>query len=273
MKQWVFSFLKNIRRYMHLYRVFLSQNLKEDMIYRSNFITLVVMDIGFVSISIILFKIIFSHVTSIAGWTFHQSVILIGSVGIIREMAYLTFRRGFLELGNHVRKGTFDAFMTRPIAPNIHLAFRHISVSESFGEAITGVVLVIYGILHMNNWAWTSIPLYAIFLLNSLFIYYGFSLLINSIVFWVIKTQELNTIVYFFMETSRYPGDIYRGIGKFIFTFIIPIGIIATMPASVLTGRMTWNSALLALFVGAAFLSVGLLVWRKSIEHYSSASG
>jgi len=273
MKQLAYNIFRKIKRYLHLYRVFLSQNLKEDMIYRSNFITLAVMDIGFVSVSVILFKIIFTHVTSIAGWTFHQSVILIGSVGIIREMAYLTFRRGFLELGNHIRKGTFDTFMVRPIAPNIHLAFRHISISESFGEAITGVVLVIYGILHLNNWTWVSIPLYIIFLLNSLFVYYGFSLLINSIVFWVIKTQELNTIVYFFMETSRYPGDIYRGVGKFIFTFIIPIGIIATVPASVLTGRTSWSSALIALFVGISFLTTGILVWRKSIEHYSSASG
>jgi len=64
----------NIRRYLKLYRVFLFQNLKEDMIYRSNFITLVIMDIGFVGISVILFKIIYSHVNTIAGWTFDQSL-------------------------------------------------------------------------------------------------------------------------------------------------------------------------------------------------------
>lgn len=264
---------RNIKRYLRLYGVFLFQNLKCDMIYRSNFITLLLMDIGFVSISVILFKIIYSHVNTIAGWTFHQSIILIGSVGIIREMAYLTFRRGFLELGNHIRTGTFDIFMVRPMAPNIHLAFRHISLSESLGEAITGVILVIYGLLNLDGWRWISMPLYAIFILNSLMIYYGFSLLINSVVFWVIKTQELNTIVYFFMETSRYPGDIFKGIGKVIFTFIIPIGIIATVPASVLTGRIGWNFAIISLLVGISFLSIGLLVWKKSIEHYSSASG
>lgn len=273
MRRSVPEFYRNIRRYLRLYRVFLVQNLKGDMIYRSNFITLVVMDIGFVSISVLLFKIIYSHVNTIAGWTFHQSVILIGSVGIIREMAYLTFRRGFLELGNHIRTGTFDIFMVRPVAPNIHLAFRHISLSESLGECIMGIILVTYGILHLDQWRWISLPLYAIFLLNSLLIYYGFSLLINSVVFWVIKTQELNTIVYFFMETSRYPGDIFRGIGKLIFTFIIPIGIIATVPASILTGRIGWNFAMIALLVGAFFLGMGLFVWKKSIGHYSSASG
>ena len=264
---------RNIRRYLKLYRVFLSQNLKLDMIYRSNFLILVFMDIGFVSISVILFKIIYSHVNAIAGWTFHQSLVLIGTVGIIREMAYLTFRRGFLELGNHIRTGTFDIFMVRPIAPNIHLALRHISLSESFGEALMGLTLVTYGLLHLDNWLWISIPLYLIFLLNSLLIYYGFSLLINSVVFWVIKTQELNTIVYFFMETSRYPGDIFRGIGKIIFTFIIPIGIIGTVPASILTGKIGWYFAIKSLIIGVSFLSSGLFVWKKSIEHYSSASG
>ena len=265
--------LKTIRRYTGLYKVFLSQNLKEDMIYRSNFIILVIMDIGFVSISVVLFKIIYGHVNSIAGWTFHQSIILIGTVGIVREMAYLTFRRGFLELGNHIRTGTFDTFMVRPIVPNIHLAFRHISLSESLGECIMGVILVVYGFMHLNTWSLLSIPIYILFLINSLMVYYGFSLLINSIVFWVIKSQELNTIVYFFMETSRYPGDIFRGVGKILFTFIIPIGIIATAPASILTGRMGWKFAAISIIVGVSFLITGLYVWKKSIEHYSSASG
>lgn len=265
--------LRIITRYLRLYKAFLFQSLKEDMTYRSNFLTLVVMDIGLVSISVILFKVIYGHVNTIAGWTFHQSIILIGTVGIVREMAYLTFRRGFLELGNHIRTGTFDIFMVRPIASNLHLAMRHLSLSESLGEGITGIVLIVYGLIHLNNWSWISFPLYILLLLNSLMVYYGFSLIINSIVFWVVRSQELNTIIYFFMETSRYPGDIYRGIGKVIFTFIIPIGIIATVPASALTGRLGWYFAIVSLIIGISFLGTGLLVWKMSIEHYSSASG
>src|SRR3972149_3993904 len=157
--------IKVLSRYMRLYKAFFFQCLKEDMIYRSNFLTLVIMDIGFVCVSLILFKVIYGHVNTIAGWTFNQSVILIGTVGIVREMAYLTFRRGFLELGNHIRTGTFDMFM------------------------------------------------------------------------------------------------------------VIPIGIIATVPASALTGRLGFNFAVLSLFIGISFLCAGLFVWKMSIEHYSSASG
>src|SRR4030065_1532220 len=143
--------IRVLTRYMRLYKAFFFQVLKEDMIYRSNFLTLVVMDIGLVSISVILFKVIYGHVNTIAGWTFHQSIILIGTVGIVREMAYLTFRRGFLELGNHIRTGTFDMFMVRPIASGIHLGLRPLSISESFGEGMMGIALVIYGLLRVET--------------------------------------------------------------------------------------------------------------------------
>ena len=59
--------LRIITRYLRLYKAFLFQSLKEDMTYRSNFLTLVVMDIGLVSISVILFKVIYGHVNTIAG--------------------------------------------------------------------------------------------------------------------------------------------------------------------------------------------------------------
>jgi len=265
--------IRTVRRYARLYRAFLSQSLKNEMIYRSNFLVLVVMDFAFMTLNVLLFRIIYGHVDTIAGWTFHQSMILIGTVGIVREMAYLTFRQGFLELGDEVRRGTLDAYMVRPMAVNLHLAFRHVSLTESLGEGIMGVILVAYGFAHLEGVSWLTLPIYLFFLINSLAIYYGFSLLMNSVVFWVLKSQELNTIVYFFMETSRYPGDIFRGFGKLFFTFVIPIAIIVTAPASVLAGPLRWEILGPAVLVSTIFLTSGLWVWQKSLRHYSSASG
>jgi ABC-2 type transport system permease protein len=106
----------------------------------------------------------------------------------------------------------------------------------------------------------------------SLVIYYAFCLAINSAVFWIIKSQELNSIVYTFMETARYPRDIYRGLGKAIFTIVIPISLIATVPASVLAGRLDWGLIALAVAVAVGMMSLAMAVWNVSLRHYSSAS-
>ena len=276
MKRWevkkLGKILESVRRHLFLYFSFLGHNLKNEMIYRSNFLILIGMDIFFMMVNVVFFAIILGEVKSIGGWNFNQMLILIGSVGIVREMAYLTFRQGFLNIGDYIRTGEFDLLLVKPLSPQLHLGFRHISLTESLGEGIMGIVLVVVGTLRLPPDHLLNIPLYLFFLLNSLIIYYSFCLIINSAVFWIIKSQELNTIVYYFMETARYPRDIFKGMGKILFTFIIPISLIATTPASILAGRLSPSLLFLSLGVAGTLFLIGSLVWQFSIRHYSSAS-
>ncbi|HET6370874.1 MAG TPA: ABC-2 family transporter protein, partial [Nitrospiria bacterium] len=238
----------------------------------ANFAIAVGMDLFFMSVNVVFFAILYANVETIGGWTFDQTLILVGSVGLVREIAYLTFRQGFLELGDYVRTGRFDAMLTSPMASNAHLAFRHVSLTESLGEGLMGLFLVGYGFAHVEHAPWAGIPLYLFMLFNSLAIYYAFCLIVNSAVFWLVKSQELNTVVYYFMDTARYPREIYRGLGKAFFTFIIPSSLIATTPASILAGRLDAGLILLSLGVTAALLTTGLAVWNRSLRRYSSAS-
>ncbi len=261
-----------LRRYFLLYCSFFSHNLKNEMIYRVNFAINVGLDVFFTMVNVIFFTILYGNVETIGGWTFHQTLIIVGSVGIIREMAYLIFRKGFLELGEYVRTGNFDVMLTAPMNTAAHLAFRHISLTESLGEGLMGLILVGYGFAHLDTASFISIPFYVLMLINSLAMYYGFCLMVNSLVFWLIKSQELNTLVYYFMNTARYPRDIYHGLGKAFFTFLIPSSLIATTPATVLTGKVDMALITLSIFVAISLLSLGLFVWTKSLNHYGSAS-
>ncbi|MEW6684319.1 MAG: ABC-2 family transporter protein [Nitrospirota bacterium] len=262
---------RGLARYARLYGSFLVHNLKNEMVYRANFVLLVGMDLFFMGINVVFFAILYANVETIGGWTFHQTLILVGSVGLVREAAYLLFRQGFLELGDYVRTGQFDALLVKPVRPNVHLGFRHVSLTESLGEGLMGVAVVAYGFAHLEA-PWASLPLYVLMLGVSLAIYYAFCLAINSAVFWIVKSQELNAIVYNFMEAARYPRDIYRGVGKAIFTFVIPISLIATAPASVLAGRLDWSLIALAVGVAVGMMIVATAIWNVSLRHYSSAS-
>lgn len=264
-------FARGLARYLRLYASFLVHNLKNEMVYRANFVLLVGMDLFFMGINVVFFAILYANVETIGGWTFHQTLILIGSVGLVREAAYLLFRQGFLELGDYVRTGQFDVLLVKPLRPNVHLGFRHVSLTESLGEGLMGVGVVAYGFAHLDA-PWAGLPLYVVMLGVSLVIYYAFCLAINSAVFWIVKSQELNAIVYNFMEAARYPRDIYRGVGKAIFTFVIPISLIATAPASVLAGRLDWGLIALAVAVAVGMMVFATVVWNVSIRHYSSAS-
>lgn len=263
---------KTLRRYFSLYCSFLKHNLKNEMIYRANFAINVGMDIFFMLVNVVFFSILYGNVETIGGWNFHQTLVLVGTVGIVRELAYLTFRKGFLELGEYVRTGNFDVMLSAPMSAAAHLAFRHVSLTESLGEGLMGLVLVGYGFVQLETTGLVGIGFYLLMLINSLAIYYGFCLIVNSLVFWLIKSQELNTVVYYFINTARYPREIYHGLGKAIFTVIIPSSLIATTPAAILVGRAEPALIVLTLSVASVFLSLGMFVWNRSINFYSSAS-
>lgn len=261
-----------LRRYFALYCSFFSHNLKNEMIYRTNFVINVGLDIFFMLVNVVFFAILYGNVETVGGWTFHQTLILVGSVGIVREMAYLTFRKGFIQLGEYVRTGNFDVMLTTPMNTATHLAFRHVSLTESLGEGLMGLVLVAYGFAHLDATTWISIPFYFLMLVNSLAIYYGFCLMVSSLVFWLIKSQELNTVIYYFMNTARYPRDIYHGLGKVFFTFLIPSSLIATTPAAILTGKIDAPLIAVSILVAIGLVTLGLFTWTKSLKHYGSAS-
>ena len=77
--------METIRRHLKLYFAFLGHNLKNEMMYRANFLVLSAMDIFFMGVNVVFFAIIFNNVKSIAGWSFYQMLILIGTVGIVQR--------------------------------------------------------------------------------------------------------------------------------------------------------------------------------------------
>ena len=75
-----------------------------------------------------------------------------------------------------------------------------------------------------------------------------------------------------FLDMALYPRDILRGFGKIIFTFIIPVSIVATVPAQALMGDLRIELAIILFLVTIAFFILANFVWRRGIRRYESAS-
>lgn len=241
--------------------------------YRSNLGMLLATDLVGMGVPALFFGSVFSHVSQVGGWQFPEVLILVGSVGLLRELAYLTFRDGLGGLGEEIRTGRFDLIVAKPFPPQLFTAFKRLSLTESIGEGIGGVALIVYGALHLGHEITVlNVVGFLVLLTLSFVLYYSVVLLVNTTAFWIVRAEGLNAIVWSFMEMARYPRDILSGIGKLIFTFLIPISIIATVPASLLVGRIDVWLLVLLFGVSLFFLITAHLFWRKGLSHYNSAS-
>ncbi len=73
-------------------------------------------------------------------------------------------------------------------------------------------------------------------------------------------------------QLARYPLGLYPGWTQLILTWVIPIGVMTTIPARTLIGTLS-PLALLAFFVFAVLLVIGAsLLFKFGLRRYTSAS-
>jgi ABC-2 type transport system permease protein len=113
-----------------------------------------------------------------------------------------------------------------------------------------------------------------IFLLFIMYIIlYNLMVLLRCCSFWFTKVDNINKLENELVNFSfRVPGIMYKGISKVIFYFILPYGLIATIPTEFFTGTMNITGWIISISVCMVFTLLRRLVWKKGLRRYSSAS-
>jgi ABC-2 type transport system permease protein len=89
-----------------------------------------------------------------------------------------------------------------------------------------------------------------------------------------IITTEVDHTIMIFRDVSlvaRFPISLYPNFIRLIFTFIIPIAVIFTLPASILTGQES-NLLLVGTVICIIAIFTSRSFWHYAISKYSSAS-
>jgi ABC-2 type transport system permease protein len=90
--------------------------------------------------------------------------------------------------------------------------------------------------------------------------------------FWVVRLDNLTYLLGAIFDVARWPVQVFRGVWRFVFTFVIPVAVMTTFPAMALLGRLEGAAALATIGGALVLLVVSRLVWRLAIRSYTSAS-
>ena len=90
-----------------------------------------------------------------------------------------------------------------------------------------------------------------------------------------IITLEIDHTIMIYRDIvnlGRLPVDIYRQPIQGILTYLIPVGIMITLPAKALMGLVTPIGVLLSFVLGLVLIFSSLKFWNFALKNYSSAS-
>jgi ABC-2 type transport system permease protein len=174
-------------------------------------------------------------------------------------------------LDGEVWTGQFDYTLLRPIDVQFQASFRRWQPLAGIDLLLGLGVVAVAGVRLEETVHVGQVLAFVATLIIGLVILYAILLAFAGLVFWnpaVLYTWVFNAI----WQMARYPVGLYPGWLRLVMTWVVPVGVMTTIPAQALAGSLSAG----ALF-GSGALALGFLVgatvlFRTGLRRYASAS-
>ena len=271
--------------YRWVWLTFVRNALIREMTFRGNFlITVMTRALWFCS-QILLFKIIFHNVQHITpGWNEYQYFAFMATGMLINALVEALFMPNMANFSELIRTGNLDFALLKPIDTQFLISFEKMDLAM-LNQILLSVGLLIYAISNLPTGTEVrvtigSVALYVLFIVVGVTILYSLMISLASTAIWFGRNQGLYDFWFYITVFARYPRSIYQtatpagDVIRFVFTFILPILVVVTVPSRVLLntlGNQSWLAG-----IGLAAAGIGLVVSRMiftwSLRSYRSAS-
>lgn len=254
--------------------LFIKTSLQQDMAFRIDFaaklFNIAVMLLG--SIGGIL--ILFATKQDFNGWGFFDTLLVTGIFMFIQSIKNLFIAPSLSSisgLGGELWTGSFDFTLLKPLPTRLYISIRNWS-PLSVLDIVISIVVICISVLNIGitQTPGNIIP-FVLFLFIALLVLYSIMLILSSAAFWYLGTPLL-WILDSLMELGRYPVKIYPALFQNILTWVVPVGLIVSLPAEVLLGRAKSTEMILGLALAFALYLTSILFFKTSLKKYSSAS-
>ncbi|MGI8331275.1 ABC transporter permease [Actinomadura scrupuli] len=219
--------------------------------------------------------LIFVHTPRLAGFSGAEVMFLYGTSVVSFAVADILL--GTAErLGQHVREGTLDAILVRPVSPLIQIATEDFS-PRRLGKLVPALVVLglALGRVHVT-WTPGRVIMLPVMLLSGVAIFGALWVLTAALQFVVIDAREaMNSVTYGGGFLTQYPLSVFGRDFVRALTFLVPLAFVNWQPALYILDRpdplglpavLRFGSPLVAVLLCA----VAALAWRAGLRRYRS---
>ncbi len=259
---------------LKLLQTFARASFQQELAYRSNFFISLFHSLLNLGTGVLALLVLFGQVQSIRGWDFPATLALLGVYLIVSSLRGLVFGpslESMAGMDGEVWTGRLDYTLLRPVNTQFLASFRVWNL-YAFIDLALGVAVLIIAVVQIGQ----AVPIghwlsFLVALISAVATLYALMLVFAALVFWfpgVLFTWIFNSI----FQMARYPVGLYPSWLRVVLTWIIPVGIITTLPAQALTLGLPLPLQLGGLALSVALVTGASLLFRVALRRYASAS-
>ena len=271
-----------MNRYVSIFLTCARACLVRDMTFRANFILECVTSLGWMSMNLAFYLLIFQFTPEIGrgtGWSREPFFAFVATGLVINSIVQALFMPSAEELTEMVRSGGLDGVLVQPLDAQFMLSMHRVDFS-SFANGVVGLGLLAWAVPRLEQppslLAWL---LYPLLVLCGVAILYGLVIMLAAATILMGRNQSLYDFWFYITNFSRYPAEIYAGPWgdpiRAVCTFVIPILLVVNVPARVIAQPLqghAWGLVAAAVAAAAVSLVVSRFVFQAALARYRSAS-
>lgn len=266
-------------QHFRVFGTFFRNALVRESSFRGNFlITLVTRGFWFL-VQVLLFDLIYRQVPQINDWSRAEYFGFMATGMLVNSLIEACFMPNCARFSELIRTGDLDFALLKPIDTQFLVSLEKLELAMvsqvAFALGLLGYSLVQAG----RPIEPQAVVIYLLLVAAAVTFFYSLMIGLAATSIFFGRNQGLLDFWFYVTIFARYPSSIYSGsptgeVVRFVFSYVLPILLVVTVPARVLLGKAlepSWLSGLTLLAAVIAFLAARA-VFHWSLRHYRSAS-
>lgn len=259
-------------RYLQLLSTFVRLGIANELAYRTNFFVQILQSLLKLGTALVGLAIIFAHTKTLGHWRPAELLVLLGVYFLVGGAINVMLQPSMQHLMEDIQQGTLDFTLVKPEAAQVLVSISRLSIWE-LADMMLGFVVLSVALTHLG----IAISLgqmfaFVVTLLAGGVILYSFWLILATCAFWFVRVESMLSIFQNVYQAGRWPIGIYPSWLRWLLTLLIPVGLVTTLPAEALVGRLSWEMVAGMVGLGVGMLVVSRLFWWMGLMHYTGAS-
>jgi ABC-2 type transport system permease protein len=259
-------------RYLHLLTTQLRLNLATATRYRVDFFGAGAMTLFWMVWNFVPLLVLFSERDTVAGWDRESALLLVAFFVMLRGLLNAVVEPSLTETIDKIRTGSFDYTLLKPVDAQFLASTARFDPWRFF-DVVAGLGLAVYSCASRAVTPDIAHIALGLTLLGAGAItMYSLWLVAAALSFFVVRLDNLMYLLESIFDVARWPVQVFRGIWRIIFTFVIPVAVMTTFPAMAVLGTLSGTSAFIAILVSLVMFAASRWLWLFALRNYTSAS-
>jgi ABC-2 type transport system permease protein len=263
----------SVMKYLRLYAHFVRNSIIAQMEFKANFILSICTELGFIFAKSLYIIVLFSAGLDIYGMSPEKMLMFIGSYTFITGIMDAVYYPNIAAIPEYVRMANLDMYLTKPINSLFLISFRKFDLGLGIPNVLAGIIMIVV------SWNMCGLPLNISCIMGFVFwciigcvLTYPILLIPVLLSFWTVKSDSLMDVVWSLWDFNNMPMTIYNRFLRLLGVFIIPIFVITNFAPMYVFGILPFSYGVYGIIAIPIFLLIAVMIWKKALRHYSSAS-